>query len=140
MIGVEEEYFLVDSQTRMPEPAGARVARLASEILGDLVSGEFTQYPIEVKTPPCADATQLREQLLQLRSAAAAAAAAEGLQIYAVSATVSSRSALTSIDRTSNVDNFEFARMSQYAVSASNIASDSAMAVASSLWWRSDSA
>ena len=83
MIGVEEEYFLVDSQTRMPEPAGARVARLASETLGDLVSGEFTQYQIEVKTPPCADATQLREQLLRLRSAAAAAAAAEGLQIYA---------------------------------------------------------
>ena len=83
MIGVEEEYFLVDSQTRMPEPAGARVARLASATLGDLVCGEFTQYQIEVKTPPCADATQLREQLLRLRSAAAAAAAAEGLQIYA---------------------------------------------------------
>ena len=82
-IGVEEEYFLVDPHTRMPEPAGARVARLAGTTLGDLVCGEFTQYQVEVKTPPCADAAQLREQLLRLRGAAAAAAAAEGLRICA---------------------------------------------------------
>ena len=67
-MGVEEEYFLVDPHTRTPEPAGARVARLASETLGDLVCGEFTQDQIEVKTPPCADAAQLREQLLRLRT------------------------------------------------------------------------
>jgi glutamate---cysteine ligase / carboxylate-amine ligase len=82
-MGVEEEYFLVDPQTRTPEPAGARVARLASETLGDLVCGEFTQEQIEVKTPPCADAAQLREQLLRLRNVAAAAAATEGLRICA---------------------------------------------------------
>ena len=61
MIGVEEEYFVADPQTRMPVPAGARVAQLASETLGDLVCGEFTEYQIEVKTPQCADAIQLRE-------------------------------------------------------------------------------
>jgi carboxylate-amine ligase len=83
MIGVEEEYFVADPQTRMPVPAGARVAQLASETLGDLVCGEFTQYQIEVKTPPCADTIQLREQLLALRAAVAAAAAAQGLRIYA---------------------------------------------------------
>src|SRR4029079_6766556 len=83
MIGVEEEYFLADPHTRMPVPAGARVAELASETLGDLVCGEFTQYQIEVKTPPCTDASQLREQLLALRTAAAAAAAAQGLRLYA---------------------------------------------------------
>jgi carboxylate-amine ligase len=83
MMGVEEEYFVSDPQTRMPVPAGARVAQLASETLGDLVCGEFTQYQIEVKTPPCADAIQLREQLSALRAAAAAAAAAQGLRLYA---------------------------------------------------------
>ncbi|HEV7360618.1 MAG TPA: glutamate-cysteine ligase family protein, partial [Mycobacterium sp.] len=82
-IGVEEEYFLVDPHTRMPQPAGARVARRAGTTLGDLVCGEFTQYQIEVKTPPCAGAAQLREQLLRLRGATAAAAAAEGLRICA---------------------------------------------------------
>ena len=46
-MGVEEEYFLVDPHTRTPEPAGARVARLASETLGDSVCGEFTQEQIE---------------------------------------------------------------------------------------------
>ena len=83
LMGVEEEYFLVDLQTRTPQPAGARVVRVARETLGDLVCGEFTQYQVEVKTPPCADAMRLREQLLRLRVGAAAAAAAEGLRIYA---------------------------------------------------------
>jgi carboxylate-amine ligase len=83
LMGVEEEYFLVDLQTRTPQPAGARVVRVARETLGDLVCGEFTQYQVEVKTPPCADAMRLREHLLWLRVGAAAAAAAEGLRIYA---------------------------------------------------------
>jgi carboxylate-amine ligase len=83
LMGVEEEYFLVDLQTGTPQPAGARVVRVARETLGDLVCGEFTQYQVEVKTPPCADAMRLREHLLWLRVGAAAAAAAEGLRIYA---------------------------------------------------------
>jgi glutamate---cysteine ligase / carboxylate-amine ligase len=83
MIGVEEEYFLVNPHTRMPEPAGARVARLAGATLGDLVCSEFTQYQVEVRTPPCADAISLRNQLLRLRGAAADAAATEGLRICA---------------------------------------------------------
>jgi carboxylate-amine ligase len=83
LMGVEEEYFLVDPQTLTPQPAGARVARAASETLGDLIGGEFTQYQVEVRTPPCADAAQLREQLALLRSGTAAAAAAEELRIYA---------------------------------------------------------
>jgi carboxylate-amine ligase len=82
-IGVEEEYFVADPKTWMPVPAGARVAQLASETLGNLVCGEFTQYQIEVKTPPCADAIQLREQLLALRTAASDAAATQELRIYA---------------------------------------------------------
>ena len=83
LMGVEEEYFLVDLQAGTPQPAGARVVRVARETLGDLVCGEFTQYQVEVKTPPCADAMRLREHLLWLRVGAAAAAAAEGLRIYA---------------------------------------------------------
>jgi hypothetical protein len=64
-------------------PPEARVARLASETVGDLAYGEFTQYQLEVKTPPCAANIFLREQLLALRSVAAAAAAAEGLDLPA---------------------------------------------------------
>jgi carboxylate-amine ligase len=82
-IGVEEEYFLVNPIRRVPEPAGARVVARAAPSLGDRVAGEFTQYQLEVKTPPCVTAAALREQLLQLRTAAGAAAAAEGLRICA---------------------------------------------------------
>lgn len=82
-IGVEEEYFLVDPDTRTPQPAGPRVvARVAADV-GGSVSGEFTQYQIEVKTPPCRDAGQLRTELLRLRGSVVAAACAEGVRLCA---------------------------------------------------------
>jgi carboxylate-amine ligase len=82
-LGVEEEYFLVDPGSRAPESASARVVARAVTTLGEQISDEFTQYQIEVKTRPCADAARLRQELLGLRVAAAAAAAAEGLRICA---------------------------------------------------------
>ena len=50
---------------------------------GDLVSGEFARQQLEVKTPPCADAAQLRNELLRLRATAAAAARDEGVRLCA---------------------------------------------------------
>jgi carboxylate-amine ligase len=82
-IGVEEEYLLVDPDSRTPQAAGPRVVARAATDLGDSVSGEFTQYQIEVKTPPCADAAQLRTELLRLRASVVAAACAEGLRLCA---------------------------------------------------------
>ncbi|MDT5067960.1 MAG: glutamate---cysteine ligase / carboxylate-amine ligase [Mycobacterium sp.] len=84
LIGVEEEYFLVDPRSWTPRPAGAQVVATARETLTDRVCGEFTQYQVEVNTPPCADVKALRANLFGLRTAAAAAAAASGgLRIYA---------------------------------------------------------
>lgn len=82
-MGIEEEFFLVHPTTRAPEPAAARVIARAATDLGDRVAGEFTQYQIEIRTSPCADAGRLHEELLELRAAAARAAAAEGLRICA---------------------------------------------------------
>jgi carboxylate-amine ligase len=82
-MGVEEEYFLVDPGTRAPVAASARVVGRAAGSLGAQVSGEFTQYQVEVKTAPCATAAKLREELLRLRADAAAAAVEEGLRICA---------------------------------------------------------
>ncbi len=82
-MGVEEEYFLVDPRTRTPQPGAPHVVSAARETLGDLVCGEFTQYQVEVKTAPCGDAVELREQLLRLRAGVAAAAIRQGLRIYA---------------------------------------------------------
>jgi glutamate---cysteine ligase / carboxylate-amine ligase len=82
-MGVEEEFFLVDPVSRTPQPAGERVVKRALGDIGDLVSGEFTQLQLEVKTPPCADAGRLRAELVRLRAAADAAATAEGVRLCA---------------------------------------------------------
>lgn len=82
-LGVEEEYFLVHPTTRAVEPAGARVVARAASIVGDLVSGEFTEHQIEGKTPPCPGADELRKELTRVRAAAVAAARAEGLGLCA---------------------------------------------------------
>jgi glutamate---cysteine ligase / carboxylate-amine ligase len=82
-IGVEEEFFVVDPVSRTPQPAGPQVVARAVAELGDLISGEFTRYQIEVKTPPCDESGRLRAELVRLRTAASAAAAAEGLRVCA---------------------------------------------------------
>jgi glutamate---cysteine ligase / carboxylate-amine ligase len=82
-MGVEEEYFVIDPISRTPRPAGPRVVARAATELGDLISGEFTRYQIEIKTPPCTEADRLRAELVRLRAAASAAAAAEGVRICA---------------------------------------------------------
>lgn len=82
-IGVEEEYFLVDAVTRRLTPAGEHVVeKLAGEV-GELVSGEFTQYQVELKTPPLDDAERLRAELARLRFAADSAAGADGVRLCA---------------------------------------------------------
>ena len=82
-IGVEEEFLLLDPETRAPIPVAERVIGRAATSLGDLVSSEFARQQLEVKTPPCADATQLRNELLRLRATAAAAARDEGVRVCA---------------------------------------------------------
>jgi carboxylate-amine ligase len=54
-MGVEEEFFLVHPVNRTLQPASARVLTRAATSLGDLIATEFTQYQIEVKTPPRTD-------------------------------------------------------------------------------------
>jgi carboxylate-amine ligase len=81
--GVEEEHFLIDPASRTPQPAAANVVARAAPHLGDLISGEFFQTQLEVKTPPCVEAGQLRAELTKLRTSAAAAAAQEGLRLCA---------------------------------------------------------
>ncbi|MCF6525840.1 YbdK family carboxylate-amine ligase [Streptomyces sp. JJ36] len=80
-VGVEEEYFLVRADSRAVEPAAGRVVARAAAALGDVVSGEFTDYQIEVRTPPCATVAQLHAELARLRAGVARDAAAEGLRV-----------------------------------------------------------
>jgi carboxylate-amine ligase len=82
-IGVEEEHFLVDPVSRLPSPAADKVLNRVAGELGDLISGEFTEYQVEVKTPPCEGADRLRAELQRLRASAAAAAVEEGVRLCA---------------------------------------------------------
>jgi carboxylate-amine ligase len=82
-MGVEEEYFLVHPDTRTVQPAGSTVVARASSLVGELVSGEFTEYQIEGRTPPCSDSADLGSRLSRVRTATAAAARAEGLRLCA---------------------------------------------------------
>ncbi|MBO1418002.1 YbdK family carboxylate-amine ligase [Streptomyces sp. FH025] len=80
-VGVEEEYFVVDPASRAVVAAGPRLAARAAGVLGDLVSGEFTDLQVEVRTPPCAAMDELSARLAWLRRELAACAEAEGLAV-----------------------------------------------------------
>ncbi|KUH81174.1 MULTISPECIES: glutamate--cysteine ligase [unclassified Mycobacterium] len=82
-MGVEEEFFLIDPVTRTPQPRAADVIAAVGHEAADLVSGEFTRHQIEVRTPPCGDADQLRAELARVRAATNTAAASVGLRLCA---------------------------------------------------------
>ncbi|ODR99725.1 carboxylate--amine ligase [Methyloceanibacter superfactus] len=68
-IGIEEEYLLVDKETRdlAPEPPPALLAK-AEEALHGQVSPEFLRSQIEVGTRVCHTVQEARDQLVELRA------------------------------------------------------------------------
>jgi carboxylate-amine ligase len=82
--GIEEEYFLVDAETKLVTrrmPDGFLAA--AKEATGNQVAGEFLQSQIEVVTAPQTSIAGARAELWRLRSTVAAVAAQHGLAILA---------------------------------------------------------
>src|SRR6267142_4151796 len=82
--GIEEEYFLVDAQTkrvarRMPE----KFLMAANKATDGLVTGEFLQSQLEVATSPHFSFANARSQLRGLRQIVASIAAEHGLAILA---------------------------------------------------------
>lgn len=82
-LGVEEEFFLVDPVSRTPQPRSGDVIARVPGYVAEQISGEFTRQQIEVRTTPCVDVDRLRAELVRVRSAANAAAAACGLRLCA---------------------------------------------------------
>jgi carboxylate-amine ligase len=82
-MGVEEEYLVVDPETRAVLPCAAPVLELATAELGERAAAEITKFQVEAKTPPCADLCELSEQLRRMRSIMGAAAAKLGLGVVA---------------------------------------------------------
>lgn len=86
-IGIEEEYFLVDRQSRaiVTEPPPGLVGEVQGRLGGELVSPELLRSQIEVQTCVCADMAQARRELGRARKAVADCAAAHGLAVIAAS-------------------------------------------------------
>jgi glutamate---cysteine ligase / carboxylate-amine ligase len=82
-LGVEEEYQIVDAQTRELRPRALRILPAARERVGDSVTPELYLSQIEIGTPVCRGLGEVREQLTRLRREVNAAAEREGSRIAA---------------------------------------------------------
>jgi len=85
-IGIEEEYLLVNKETRdlAPEQPPALLAK-AEEALRGQVSPEFLRSQIEVGTQVCGTVQEARDQLVELRSTIGAISGEFGLAPIAAS-------------------------------------------------------
>ncbi|GGS92103.1 glutamate--cysteine ligase [Nonomuraea spiralis] len=83
LMGVEEEYLVVDPVTRAVAPRAAAVVGRAAASLGERVCTEITQFQVEAKTTPCASRAELDAELRRMREVVAAAAREEGLAVVA---------------------------------------------------------
>lgn len=82
-LGVEEEYQIVEPNTRELRPRSQMVLPRAEGALGDRVQPEFHTSQIEIATPVCRTLADVREQLVKSRRALIAAAARDGGRIVA---------------------------------------------------------
>lgn len=82
-LGVEEEYQIVDPNTRQLRPRSQTVLHQAARTLGDSVQPEFHASQIEIATPVCRTLADVRGQLIKSRKALIAAAERDGDKIVA---------------------------------------------------------
>ncbi len=83
--GIEEEYHLVDLETRELASAPTELMDSCKDVLGDQVSPEFFRSQIEIGTRVCHSFAEGREELSRLRKAIAAEANKLGLAPIAAS-------------------------------------------------------
>ena len=76
-IGVEEEFFLVDRESRALRPRAERVLAVAKERLGEQVSFELHLAQVETGTVICSTLQELRDDIFRLRRGLMEAAAQE---------------------------------------------------------------
>ncbi|WP_375206256.1 carboxylate-amine ligase [Hyphococcus sp.] len=85
-LGMEEEYLLIDPETRdlVPEPS-PDFMKECKDRLGDRVTPEFLKCQIEIGTPVCADISEARHHLTALRSSIINTAEKHGMKLMAAS-------------------------------------------------------
>ncbi|MEV4141030.1 glutamate--cysteine ligase [Dactylosporangium sp. NPDC049742] len=83
LVGVEEEFLVVDAARGEVVPEAATVVDAARPALGARVGGEITKLQVETRTDPCRSVDDLAAQLAGGRAAVQAAAAPAGLRVIA---------------------------------------------------------
>jgi carboxylate-amine ligase len=83
LVGVEEEFLLVDAETGAPTPRIAAVMPKATALAGDQAQEELHQAQIEHATTACDSLADLRRELVALRRKFVNAAAEEGIRVVA---------------------------------------------------------
>ncbi len=76
-LGVEEEYQVVDPETRELSAHGGRVLERAQEVLGEEVAPELRVSQVEVMTPVCSTLGEVRTEISRLRRGVIGAAGEE---------------------------------------------------------------
>ncbi len=85
-IGIEEEYLLIDPETRglaQRQPKG--FMQRCQELLGRRVMHEFLQSQVEIGTGVCANIAEARAEITELRQAVAQTAQEFGMRMVAAS-------------------------------------------------------
>ena len=82
-LGVEEEYMVVNPETRELSSHDQKIVEHASRLLDDQVKAEMHQAVVEVGTGICKDVTEARADLLNLRKTVSDVAKEYGLAIGA---------------------------------------------------------
>lgn len=82
-IGVEEEYMIIDPETRELKSHDQKIVEMASKVLDDKVKAEMHQAVVEVGTGICNDVEEARQDISKLRRAVSDIAGELGLRIGA---------------------------------------------------------
>jgi carboxylate-amine ligase len=85
-LGIEEEYLLVDPETRdlVGDPPAAFMDECRTH-LGERVTPEFLRSQVEVGTPVCQNIQEARHHLIGLRSTLCRTAQRHGMRLFAAS-------------------------------------------------------
>ncbi|MDD9876599.1 MAG: carboxylate-amine ligase [Magnetovibrio sp.] len=71
-VGIEEEYLLVDVESRgLAKDPPAELFEACTAAMGDMVAHEFLRSQIEINTPPSASITEVRPHLAEFRKCVA---------------------------------------------------------------------
>lgn len=82
-LGIEEEFMIVDAETRALSSSVANILVRGRELVGDQIKAEFMQSQVEIGTKVCRNAAEVRDELLHLRGVVDGLAKTNGKRIAA---------------------------------------------------------